>query len=66
MEVIKAFMKTKENGRKHIQDVERMTEELQQYPCLYEKGNKRYKERDQKGNAWREVFNSTFMNSKGP
>ena len=58
-------MKTKENGGGgHIQDAERMAEELQQYPCLYEKGNKEYKERDQKGNAWRAVFNCTFMNNK--
>ena len=38
-----------------IQDAERLTEELQTYSCLYDKGNKRYKERDRKGNAWRAV-----------
>ena len=40
---------------KHIQDAERLAEELQKYPCLYEKGNKGYKERDRKKNAWRAV-----------
>ena len=38
-----------------IQDAERLTEELQTYSCLYDKENKRYKERDRKGNAWRAV-----------
>ena len=33
---------------KHIQDAERLAEELQRQPCLYEKGNKGYKERDRK------------------
>ena len=45
MEVIKAFMKTKENGE-NTQDAERLAGELQKYRCLYEKGNKGYKERD--------------------
>ena len=40
---------------KHIQDPERLAEELQKYPCLYEKGNKGYKERDWQENAWRAV-----------
>ena len=47
-----------ENERKwgtHMQDAERLAEELQKYPCLYEKGNKRYKERDRKENDWRAV-----------
>ena len=38
-----------------MQDAERLAEELQKYPWLYEKGNKGYKERDQKKNAWRAV-----------
>ena len=33
-------------GKTHIQDPERMAHELQKYPCLYEKGNKGYKERE--------------------
>ena len=42
-------MKTKE-------DAERWAEELHKYPCLYEKGNKGYKEKkNQKENAWRAV-----------
>ena len=47
-----------ENNRKwgkHIQDDERLAEELQKYPCLYDKGNKGYKERDREENAWRTV-----------
>ena len=49
-------MKTKENGE-NMQVAERLVEKLQKYPCLYEKGNKGYKERerDRKGNAWRAV-----------
>ena len=47
-------MKTKEN-EKHVQDAECLAEELQKYPCLYEKGNNRCKERDRKENAWRVV-----------
>ena len=39
----------------HIQDAEGLAEELQKYPCLYEKGNKGYKERDLKENTWRAV-----------
>ena len=43
-------MKTKENGVP-----ERLAEELQKYLLFYEKGNKRYKERDRKENTWRAV-----------
>ena len=52
MEVIKAFYK---NGKKQIQNAERLAEELQKYLCLYEKGNKGFKEIDRKANAWRAV-----------
>ena len=38
-------MKTKENGE-NIQDAKRLAEKLQKYPCLYEKRNKGYKERE--------------------
>ena len=47
-----------ENKRKwgkQIQEAEHLAEEFQKYPCLYEKGKKGYKERDQKENAWRAV-----------
>ena len=54
-EVIKAFNKTKENKAKHKQDGEHLSEALQKYPCLYEKGNKGYKERDREENAWKTV-----------
>ena len=40
-----------------MQDAERLAQELQKYPCLYEKGNKGHKERerDRKETAWRAV-----------
>ena len=40
---------------KHMQDAERLAEELQKYPCLYEKGNKRYNERERKKNSWEQL-----------
>ena len=40
---------------KHIQDDERLAEQLQKYLCLYKNGNKRYKKRDRDENAWRTV-----------
>ena len=74
MQVIREFIKTKESEENiykrlnawvrypwGISDVEELTEELQKYPCLYEKGNKGYKERerererDKKENAWRAI-----------
>ena len=36
---------------KHIHDATRPAEELQNYPYLYEKRNKGYKERNRKKNA---------------
>ena len=48
-------MKTKENGENTMQDTRRLAEALQKYPCLYEKGNKGYKEIDRKENGWRAV-----------
>ena len=41
--------------RKNIQDDESLAEELQKYPCLYEKENKGYKARERKENARRVV-----------
>ena len=32
-----------------------MAEALQKYPCLYEKGDKGYKEGDREENAWKTV-----------
>ena len=43
-----AFMKTKENGKKNkcsIQDDKHLAEEVQEYPCLYDKGKKGYEEK---------------------
>ena len=45
-------MKAKENVE-NVQDAERFAEKFQKYPCLYKKGNKGYRERDRKENAWR-------------
>ena len=38
-----------------MEDAERLAEELQKNPCLYEKGNKGYIEIDRKENACRAV-----------
>ena len=40
---------------KPIQGAERLAVELQNYPCLYGKGNQGYKERDRKENSWSAV-----------
>ena len=48
-------MRTKKKWGKHRRGGECFAEELQKYPCLYEKGNKRYQERDWKENSWRAV-----------
>ena len=36
---------------KHIQDAERLAEEMHKYPCLYKKENNGYNERDRKENS---------------
>ena len=38
-----------------MQDTRRLAKALQKHPCLYENGNKGYKEIDRKENAWRVV-----------
>ena len=43
---------------KHTQDAERLVEELQKCPCLYEKGNKGYKERETGGKILEEQLSS--------
>ena len=62
-------MKAKENVE-NVQDVERLAEKLQKCPCLYEKGNKGYRERERAegkclDSSWA-VFNNAFMNNKEP
>ena len=62
-----------ENGRKwgkHIQDdegYERLADELQTYPCLYQKGKKGYKERDGSKFLGEQLssFKKIFMNNEG-
>ena len=38
-----------------MQDNERLAEELETYPCLYEKRNTGCKEKDREENAWKTV-----------
>ena len=52
--LLKCLWKLKKMG-KHIKDDKHLAEELQTYLCLYEKGNKGYKERHRKENTWRTV-----------
>ena len=39
----------------NIQEDEILANEVQKYPCLYNKADKGYMERDRKANAWRKV-----------
>ena len=39
-------------NKSNIQEEERLATELSRYPCLYDKTDKGYKERDRKKNAW--------------
>jgi hypothetical protein len=43
--------------KKHLSllDEEKLTETIRNYPVLYDKSHKGYKERDAVSNAWREV-----------
>ena len=38
-----------------IQEDEILSIEVQNYPCLFDKANSGYKEKDRKKNAWREI-----------
>ena len=51
--LLKHLWKRKKMGKSHTTS-STLGWKLQNYPCLYEKANKRYKERDMK-NAWRTV-----------
>ena len=68
---LKCYESIRENERKrgkHIQDAERLAEELRKYPYLYEIGNKRYEEIHRKKSfesSWT-VSNSILMDNKGP
>ena len=37
--------------KSNLKEEERLVEEIRQFPCLYYKGNERYKEKDSKKNA---------------
>ena len=39
----------------NLQEDELLAEEVKKYPCLYDKSDKGYKERDRNANAWRAV-----------
>lgn len=41
-----------------ILEEERLAEEVRKYPCLYDKQDAGYKEKDRKKNAWRKVEES--------
>ena len=55
MEVIKTFIKTKENGENIYKMLNVWLRSYRSILCLYEKGNKGYNERDRKVNVWRAV-----------
>ena len=39
----------------NIQEDEALANVVENYPCLYDKSNKGYKETDRKKNAWRKI-----------
>ena len=39
----------------NLQEEEALSTEVQRFPCLYEKSNAGYKEKDRKQNAWKKV-----------
>ena len=45
---LKGIYENEKNWGKHIQDAERLAEEVHEYPCLYKKKNNGYNERDKK------------------
>ena len=60
-----------QNGRKwgkHIQDDEGLADELQTYPCLYQKGKKGYKERGRSKFLGEQLssLKKIFMNNNKP
>ena len=44
--------------KSNLKEEERLAEEIRKFPCLYDKSNEGYKEKDRKKNAWREVENT--------
>jgi len=42
-------------GKRKIKEDEDLSEEVRKYPCLYDKSDSGYKERDRVRNAWRAV-----------
>ena len=42
-------------NKANIQEDEKLANEVYKYPCLYDKTNKGYKERDGRANAWRKI-----------
>ena len=44
--------------KSNLKEEERLAEEIRKFPCLYDKSNEGYKEKDRKKNTWREVENT--------
>ena len=44
--------------KSNLKEEKKLVEEIRKLPCLYDKGNEGYKEKDRKKNAWREVENT--------
>ena len=49
------MVKTSESN---LREEERLAKEVRKFPCLYDKGNEDYKEKDRKKNAWLAVENA--------
>ena len=39
--------------KSNLKEEERLAEEIRKFPCLYDKSNEGYKEKDREKNAWR-------------
>ena len=39
----------------NLQEEEKLCVEVEKYPCLYDKQNKGYKDKERKKNAWRKI-----------
>ena len=44
--------------KSNLKEEERLPKEIRKFPCLYDKGNEGYKEKDRNKNGWREVENA--------
>ena len=44
-----------------LMEEETLAELVRQYPCLYDKSDKGYKEKDRKKNAWKEIEDQVLL-----